>query len=98
MKKSIITAVAMFGLIASATYAAQPVSLSARHADRASACDNAKRQANEAARRAGKSVVSTGTCDCSKRELDPQSPDGIAAKSAFGSTTQWTCQVDATLN
>ncbi|AOX47828.1 hypothetical protein AB870_26410 [Pandoraea faecigallinarum] len=98
MKKSIVRVMAVSVLMASTVHAAQQISLAARHADRASACDNAKRQANEAARRTGKSVVSTGACDCSKRELDPQSPDGIAAKSAFGSATQWTCQVDATLN
>lgn len=98
MRRFISAAVATLALVCNATLAAQQISLSARHPDRANACDIAKRQANEAARRAGKTLISTGACDCSKRELDPQSPDGIAAKAAFGSTSQWTCQVDATIN
>lgn len=74
---------------------AEQRSFEASRADRASACNAAKREAESAARRSGKALENTGACDCSRRELDPQSAEGIAAKSVTGTTVQWICQVDA---
>jgi hypothetical protein len=91
-KKIIIPVVVAFVAV---PLAAEQRFFEASNSDRALACSSAKREAENTARRFGKVLEGTSACDCSRRELDPQSAEGIAAKSVFGSTVKWTCQIDA---